>query len=115
MSEGASMQCLLVSVDPGEDVAGAVQKTVDKYGKKMCVLSVTGSVSDAKLLAVDNKSQVLCKGMFQIVSMSGLVAPHSNNCLSVGIASDEGQMLGGALAGEMLAATLCKVVLGTIF
>lgn len=110
-----SVTPIVLQIDPGKDVAAAISAKIEKLGTRVCILSASGAVSDTELWAPSfNGQKVVCQGHFHIVSMSGILLPNSDEDLliTVGIASDDGKMFGGALAGPLIAATKCSVVLG---
>ncbi|KAG6422927.1 hypothetical protein SASPL_113309 [Salvia splendens] len=99
----------ILEVSPGNDVVESVSAYARRRGRGVCVLSGTGAVSNVAL----RQPAVALQGRFEILSLSGTLlpppAPPGAGGLVVFLAGGQGQVVGGSVAGPLVAA--CPVVL----
>ncbi|CAN0926334.1 AT-hook motif nuclear-localized protein 1 [Linum grandiflorum] len=100
----------VLTVNTGEDVAGKIMTLSQKGSRGICVLSANGAVSN---------------GRFEILSLTGSFTAaadhqHGGNStrnrtggLSVSLASSDGRVIGGGVAGLLLAASPIQMVVGS--
>ncbi|XP_047982110.1 AT-hook motif nuclear-localized protein 27 [Salvia hispanica] len=94
----------ILEVSSGNDVVESVSAYARRRGRGVCVLSGSGAVSSVSL----RHPAVALQGRFEILSLSGTVlpppAPPGAAALSVFLAGAQGQVLGGTVAGPLVAA-----------
>ncbi|TYJ18785.1 hypothetical protein E1A91_A09G146800v1 [Gossypium mustelinum] len=95
----------VVTVNTGEDVAGNILSFSQKGPRGICVLSANGAVST---------------GRFEILSLTGSFTDSDRGGgksktggLSVSLAGPDGRVIGGGLAGSLVAASPIQVVVGS--
>ncbi|MCO5580620.1 hypothetical protein L7F22_034490 [Adiantum nelumboides] len=106
-----------------QDVTAKIM-TFSQHGSwAVCILSANGAISNASLLhAGISNSTVTYEGRFEILSLSGLFLVTENGAtrsrsggFSVSLAGQDGRVIGGRVAGLLIAATPIQVVVGTFF
>ncbi|KAK3132310.1 hypothetical protein QOZ80_6AG0519350 [Eleusine coracana subsp. coracana] len=110
----------IFTVQAGEDVASRVM-SFSCNGWAVCILSANGAVSNVTLRQGDSSGgTVTYEGRFEILSLAGsyLLSDSSGlssrtGGLSVSLASSDGHVLGGAVAGPLTAASPVQVVIGS--
>ncbi|KAL5215669.1 hypothetical protein ABZP36_007070 [Zizania latifolia] len=132
-SAGTSFTPHIITASPSEDVAGKIVAFAHQSSRAVCVLSAIGSVSrvvlrhpadDAAAMtrvhsSAPYKSPAIYEGMYEILSLTGSYnlmnegAENQSDGLSVTLCSPERHVIGGVLAGALLAASTVQVVLGT--
>ncbi|MBA0676732.1 hypothetical protein Goari_018196 [Gossypium aridum] len=102
---GGDFTAHVVKVNTGEDVAGKVVSLSQKGPRGICILSANGAVSN---------------GRFEILSLTGSFTFSENGGvksrtggLSVSLAGSDGRVIGGGLAGVLLAASPIQIVVGS--
>ncbi|KAK0583695.1 hypothetical protein LWI29_001591 [Acer saccharum] len=95
----------VVTVHTGEDVAGKIFSFSHKGPRGICVLSANGAVSN---------------GRFEILSLSGSFTVNDaggvrsrTGGMSVSLAGPDGRVIGGGVAGLLLAASPIQIVVGS--
>ncbi|KAM0867050.1 hypothetical protein ACQ4PT_042248 [Festuca glaucescens] len=121
----AAMRPYILEIPGGGDVSGALAGFARRRGLGVCVLAGTGAVADVSLRhpspSAEGGAAIVFRGRHEILSISATylppsmsaAAPRSLGGLSVALAGPHGQVLGGAVAGPLLAATTVMVVAAT--
>ncbi|CAA0842931.1 AT-hook motif nuclear-localized protein 1 [Striga hermonthica] len=111
----------VVTVHTGEDVAGKILTFAQKDHRGICVLSANGSVSNVTLRQPGSSGGLLTyEGRFEILTLTGSYTISDNGGmrsrsggLSVTLASPDGRVIGGGVAGLLMAASPIQIVVGT--
>ncbi|CAI0469534.1 unnamed protein product [Linum tenue] len=122
----------VVTVNTGEDVGGKILSLSQKGYRGICVLSANGTVSNVTIRQPGSSGGILTyeasslanlndlsNGRFEILSLTGSFTVSENGGktrtggLSVSLASSDGRVIGGGVAGLLLAATPIQMVVGT--
>ncbi|KAF8769545.1 hypothetical protein HU200_006583 [Digitaria exilis] len=120
----AAMRPHVLEVPAGADVARALAGFARRCGLGICVLAGTGAVADVLLRhpsssSTSSPAPVVFRGRYEIVSISAtFLAPSMAAAvpraavrdLSVSLAGPHGQIVGGAVAGPLVAATTVVVL-----
>ncbi|GMJ06577.1 hypothetical protein HRI_004326900 [Hibiscus trionum] len=118
---GANFTPHIITVNAGEDVTMKVMSFSQQGARAICILSANGSVSNVTLRQPTSSGGTLTyEGRFEILSMSGSFMPTSNGVtksrsggMSISLAGPDGRVLGGGLAGLLIAAGPVQVVVGS--
>ncbi|CAI0385516.1 unnamed protein product [Linum tenue] len=89
--------------------------------RAICILSANGVISNVTLRQSDSSGGTLTyEGRFEILSLSGSFMPTESQGsrsrsggMSVSLASPDGRVVGGSVAGLLIAATPVQVVVGS--
>ncbi|TYI65489.1 hypothetical protein E1A91_D09G161300v1 [Gossypium mustelinum] len=111
----------VVTVNPGEDVAGKILSFSRKGPRGICVLSANGAVSTVCIRQPGSSGGILTyEGRFEILSLTGSFTDSDRGGgksktggLSVSLAGPDGRVIGGGLAGSLVAASPIQVVVGS--
>ncbi|KAL1082884.1 hypothetical protein V6Z11_D09G162600 [Gossypium hirsutum] len=111
----------VVTVNPGEDVAGKILSFSQKGPRGICVLSANGAVSTVCIRQPGSSGGILTyEGRFEILSLTGSFTDSDRGGgksktggLSVSLAGPDGRVIGGGLAGSLVAASPIQVVVGS--
>ncbi|CAL9204200.1 AT-hook motif nuclear-localized protein 10-like isoform X1 [Musa acuminata AAA Group] len=111
----------IITVKVGEDIASKIMAFSQQGSRTVCVLSANGAISDVTLRQpAISGGTVTYEGRFDIISLSGsflLTEEGSTRSrsggLSVAIAGSDGRILGGGVAGMLVAATPVQVVVAS--
>ncbi|KAK2995923.1 hypothetical protein RJ640_029805 [Escallonia rubra] len=111
----------VIEVTAGEDIASKIMAFSQQGPRTVCILSANGAVSNVTLRQpATSGGTVTCEGRFEIISLSGsfLLSESNGNRsrtggLSVSLAGSDGRVLGGGVAGMLLAATPVQVIVGS--
>ncbi|CAN1134941.1 AT-hook motif nuclear-localized protein 1 [Linum perenne] len=114
----------VVTVNTGEDVAAKIMSLSQKGSRGVCVLAANGAVSNVTIRQPSSSGGILTyEGRFEILSLTGsftAAADHQNGGsrsrtggLSVSLASSDGRVIGGGVAGLLLAASPIQMVVGS--
>ncbi|PUZ51898.1 hypothetical protein GQ55_6G228000 [Panicum hallii var. hallii] len=122
----AAMRPHVLEVPAGGDVARALAGFARRRGLGICVLAGTGAVADVPLRhpsppppgAAPDRAAVVFRGRYEILSISATflapsmsaAVPRAVRDLSVSLAGPHGQIVGGAVAGPLVAATTVVVL-----
>ncbi|KAI3951840.1 hypothetical protein MKX01_021578 [Papaver californicum] len=104
-SAGGKFLPHVVTIDSGEDVAAKIISFSRRGPRAICILSANGAVSN---------------GSFEILSLTGSFTINSTGGvrsrtggLSVSLAGPDGRVVGGAVAGLLLASSKIQVIVGS--
>ncbi|KAL0316142.1 UNVERIFIED_CONTAM: AT-hook motif nuclear-localized protein 1 [Sesamum radiatum] len=111
----------VVTVHTGEDVAGKILTFAQKGHRGICVLSANGCVSNVTLRQPGLSGGLLTyEGRFEILTLTGSYTISDNGGiksrtggLSVSLASPDGRVIGGGVAGMLMAASPIQIVVGS--
>ncbi|KAK6942675.1 PPC domain [Dillenia turbinata] len=118
---GADFTPHVVTVNTGEDVAGKIQSFSLKGPRGICVLSANGAVSNVTIRQPGSAGGILTyEGRFEILSLSGSYTISDfggmrgrTGGLSVSLAGPDGRVIGGSVAGTLVAANPVQIVVGS--
>lgn len=108
----------VVSVTAGEDVGQKLMSFMQQSKQEMCVLSASGSISNASLRQpATSGGNITYEGRFDILSLCGSYVRTdfggTTGGLSVCLSSNDGQIIGGGIDGALIAAGPVQVIVGT--
>ncbi|KAF5473777.1 hypothetical protein F2P56_005738 [Juglans regia] len=111
----------VVTVNTGEDVAEKIISFTQKGPRGICVLTANGAVSNVTIRQPGSSGGILTyEGRFEILSLSGSFTVTDNGGtrgrtggLSVSLAGPDGRVIGGGIAGLLMAAGPIQLVLGS--
>ncbi|KAD6453629.1 hypothetical protein R6Q59_015474 [Mikania micrantha] len=112
----------VITVKAGEDIASKMTAFSQQGPRTVCILSANGAISNVTLRQpAMSGGTVTYEGRFEIISLSGsyLLTDGDGNQssrssgLSVSLAGSDGRVLGGGVAGSLVAATPVQVVVGS--
>ncbi|KAK8621862.1 hypothetical protein V6N13_097490 [Hibiscus sabdariffa] len=120
-SVGANFTPHIITVNSGEDVTMKVISFSQKGPRAICILSTNGAISSVTLRQPDSSGGTLTyEGRFEILSLSGSFMPNDtggtrsrSGGMSVSLASADGRVVGGGVAGLLVAAGPVQVVVGS--
>lgn len=120
-SAGAGFTPHAVTVAAGEDVAARIMSFSQQGPRGICILSANGAISNVTLRQPSTSGgTVTYEGRFEILSLSGsfLVTDSGGTRsrtggLSVSLAGPDGRVVGGGVAGMLMAASPVQVVVGS--
>ncbi|KAL2516818.1 AT-hook motif nuclear-localized protein 1 [Abeliophyllum distichum] len=120
-SVGANFIPHIITVNAGEDVMMKVISFSQQGPRAICVLSANGVISSVTLRQPDSSGGTLTyEGRFEILSLTGSFMPsetggmrHRSGGMSVSLASPDGRVVGGGVAGLLVAAGPVQIVLGS--
>ncbi|MCO5608793.1 hypothetical protein L7F22_063010 [Adiantum nelumboides] len=113
----------VLTVEAGEDITSKIMIFLQQGPWAVCILSANGAISNASLRhAGVSSSAVMYEGRFEVLSLSGLFllseiggTQSRTGGLSVSLAGPDGRVIGGKVAGLLMAASPVQIVLGTFF
>ncbi|XP_062073641.1 AT-hook motif nuclear-localized protein 13 isoform X2 [Humulus lupulus] len=111
----------VILVKTGEDVASKVISFSEEGPRTVCILSANGAVCNATLRQpAMSGGNVSYEGRYEIISLSGSYLFSDNNGkrsrtggLSVSLAGPDGRVVGGSVAGILMAASPVQVIVGS--
>ncbi|XP_076953280.1 AT-hook motif nuclear-localized protein 5-like [Bidens hawaiensis] len=120
-SAGSAFTPHIIHVSVGEDVAEKILSFAQQRQRALCILSGNGSVSTVTLRQFTSSGgTVTYEGRFEILCLSGcyLLAEtgsprNRTGGLSISVCNSDGQVLGGAIGGKLIASTLVQVVVSS--
>ncbi|KGN50187.1 AT-hook motif nuclear-localized protein 1 [Cucumis sativus] len=120
-SLGANFTPHIITVNAGEDVTMKIISFSQQGPRAICILSANGVISSVTLRQPDSSGGTLTyEGRFEILSLSGSFMPSDNGAtrsrsggMSVSLASPDGRVVGGGVAGLLVAASPVQVVVGS--
>ncbi|KAG0456321.1 hypothetical protein HPP92_024109 [Vanilla planifolia] len=121
LSAGGNFTPHVVTVAPGEDVAARILTFSQKGPRAICILSANGAISNVTLRQPGSSGGTLMyEGRFEILSLSGSFTitraggiRSRTGGISVSLAGPDGRVVGGGVAGLLLAASPIQVVVGS--
>ncbi|MCL7022354.1 hypothetical protein MKW94_012222 [Papaver nudicaule] len=105
-SAGGKFLPHVVTIDSGEDVAAKIISFSRKGPRAICILSANGAVSNVTIRQPGSYS-----GSFTINSTGGVRSRTGG--LSISLAGPDGRVVGGAVAGLLLASSKIQVIVGS--
>ncbi|XP_007052043.2 PREDICTED: AT-hook motif nuclear-localized protein 1 [Theobroma cacao] len=120
-SVGTNFTPHVITVNAGEDVTMKVISFSQQGPRAICILSANGVISNVTLRQPDSSGGTLTyEGRFEILSLSGSFMPTEtqgarsrSGGMSVSLASPDGRVVGGGVAGLLVAASPVQVVVGS--
>ncbi|KAJ1379491.1 PPC domain [Sesbania bispinosa] len=120
-SVGANFTPHVLTVNAGEDVTMKIMSFSQQGSRAICILSATGTISNVTLRQPSSSGGTLTyEGRFEILSLSGSFMPTENGVtrsrsggMSVSLAGPDGRVMGGGLAGLLVAAGPVQVVVAS--
>ncbi|KAG1359250.1 AT-hook motif nuclear-localized protein 1 [Cocos nucifera] len=120
-SAGANFTPHVITVAAGEDVTMKIMSFSQQGPRAICILSANGIISNVTLRQPDSSGGTLTyEGRFELLSLSGSFMPTENGGtrsrsggMSVSLASPDGRVVGGGVAGLLVAASPVQVVVGS--
>ncbi|KAL9315125.1 hypothetical protein ACSQ67_016126 [Phaseolus vulgaris] len=120
-SDGTSFMPHIITVNSGEDIAMKIISFSQQGPRAICILSASGVISNVTLRQPDSSGGTLTyEGRFEILSLSGSFMPTENQGtrsrsggMSVSLSSPDGRVVGGGVAGLLVAAGPVQVVVGS--
>ncbi|XP_031473470.1 AT-hook motif nuclear-localized protein 10 [Nymphaea colorata] len=120
-SPGTGFMPHVITVKAGEDVASKIMSFSQQGPRAVCILSANGAISNVTLRQpATSGGTVTYEGRFEILSLSGsfLLSESGGQRsrtggLSVSLAGPDGRVLGGGVAGLLMAASPVQVVVGS--
>ncbi|KAI3442878.1 AT-hook motif nuclear-localized protein [Psidium guajava] len=111
----------VVTVNTGEDVAGKVETFAQGGARGICVLSANGAVSNVTIRRPGSSGGLLTyEGRFEILTLSGSFTitdcggvKSRTGGLSISLAGPDGRVIGGGIAGLLVAASPIQIVIGS--
>ncbi|KAJ9164090.1 hypothetical protein P3X46_023705 [Hevea brasiliensis] len=118
---GANFTPHVITVNAGEDVTMKVMSFSQQGCRAICILSANGTISNVTLRQPTSSGGTLTyEGRFEILSLSGSFMPTNSGGtksrsggMSVSLAGPDGRVVGGGLAGMLVAAGSVQVVVGS--
>ncbi|KAF7131609.1 hypothetical protein RHSIM_Rhsim09G0193800 [Rhododendron simsii] len=111
-SVGANFTPHVITINAGEDVNMKIISFSQQGSRAICVLSANGAISNVTLRQPNSSGGTLTyEGRFEILSLTGSFMPTDSGGtksisggMSVSLAGPDGRVLGGGLAGLLIAA-----------
>ncbi|GAB4834724.1 hypothetical protein Ancab_032987 [Ancistrocladus abbreviatus] len=112
----------VIFVKAGEDIASKIMAFSQQGPRTVCILSANGSICNVTLRQpAMSGGTVTYEGRFEIISLSGsfLLSDNGGSShvrtggLSVSLAGSDGRVLGGGVAGMLMAATPVQIIVGS--
>ncbi|CAN8279454.1 unnamed protein product [Cochlearia groenlandica] len=113
-----SLQSHVLEIASGADVAESLNAFARRRGRGVSVLSGSGLVTNVTLRQPSGGGVVSLRGQFEILSMCGAFLPTSGSPaaaagLTVYLAGAQGQVMGGGVAGPLIASGPVIVIAAT--
>ncbi|GMP68161.1 hypothetical protein CsSME_00027874 [Camellia sinensis var. sinensis] len=106
----------VMEVSNGSDVVESIAQFARRRQRGVCVLSASGTVTNVNLRQPSSSVMAL-QGRFEILSLTGSFlpgpAPPGSTGLSIYLAGGQGQVVGGAVVGSLVAAGPVMVIAAT--
>ncbi|GFZ01223.1 AT-hook motif nuclear-localized protein 1 [Actinidia rufa] len=120
-SVGTNFTPHIITVNAGEDVTMKVISFSQQGPRAICILSANGVISSVTLRQPDSSGGTLTyEGRFEILSLTGSFMPaesggirNRTGGMSVSLASPDGRVMGGGVAGSLVAASPVQIVVGS--
>lgn len=122
-SVGANFMPHIINVNTGEDVTMKVISFSQQGPRAICILSANGVISSVTLRQPDSSGGTLTyEGRFEILSLAGSFIPsesggirNRSGGMSVSLSSPDGRVVGGSVAGLLVAASPVQIIVGSFF
>ncbi|KAL4198062.1 hypothetical protein AMTRI_Chr03g138340 [Amborella trichopoda] len=114
-----SLRAHILEVQAGSDIGRAVAAFANRLRIGVCILSGSGSISNVTFRQPAAPSAVVSlNGRFEILSLTGTFFPEpaparASSSLTVFLAGNQGQVVGGAVVGSLIAAGAVVLVTAT--
>ncbi|CAM8980291.1 unnamed protein product [Rhodiola kirilowii] len=120
-SVGTNFTPHMITVNAGEDVTMKIISFAQQGPRAICILSASGLISSVTFRQPDSCGGTLTyEGRFQILSLAGSFMPSDiggtrsrAGGMSVSLACPDGRVVGGAVAGLLVAASPVQIVVGS--
>lgn len=120
-SIGAGFTPHAITIATGEDIASRIMSFSQQGPRGICILSANGAVSCVTLRQPSISGGIVTyEGRFEILSLSGSFlltdfggARSRTGGLSVSLAGPDGRVVGGSIAGVLMAASPVQVIVGS--
>ncbi|XP_059312879.1 AT-hook motif nuclear-localized protein 1-like [Lycium ferocissimum] len=121
-STGGNFLPHMITVEAGEDVTMKIISFSQQGPRAVCIISAVGLISNVTLRQPNSSGGTLTyEGRFEILSLSGSFTPTEfggsrtsrTGGMSISLASPDGRVVGGTLAGLLIAASPVQVVVGS--
>ncbi|XP_010469449.1 PREDICTED: AT-hook motif nuclear-localized protein 10-like [Camelina sativa] len=120
-STGTGFTPHILTVRAGEDVASKIMALTQNGPRSVCVLSANGAISNVTLRQLATSGgTVTYEGRYEILCLSGsfhLMVSNGHKSrsggLSVSLSGPDGNVLGGSVAGLLIAASPVQIVVGS--
>ncbi|KAL9312497.1 hypothetical protein ACSQ67_017949 [Phaseolus vulgaris] len=111
----------VITVKAGEDLSARIMSISQSGSRNVCILSANGSISNVTLRQpASSGGTVTYEGRFEILSLGGSLFLTENGAhgeraggLSVSLSGPDGRVLGGGVAGLLVAASPVQIVLAS--
>ncbi|CAH8273663.1 unnamed protein product [Arabidopsis lyrata] len=118
---GSNFTPHIITVHTGEDITMRIISFSQQGPRAICILSANGVISNVTLRHPESCGGTLTyEGRFEILSLSGSFMETENQGsrgrsggMSVSLAGPDGRVVGGGVAGLLIAATPIQVVVGS--
>lgn len=118
---GANFTPHVITVNAGEDVAMKIISFAQQGSRAICVLAANGAISNVTLGQLNSSGGTLTyEGRFEILSLTGSYMYSDNGVtksrsggMSVCLSGPDGRVIGGGLAGVLMAAGSVQVIVGS--
>ncbi|XP_064965604.1 AT-hook motif nuclear-localized protein 9-like isoform X2 [Musa acuminata AAA Group] len=120
-SAGMGFTPHVITIAEGEDIAAKIMSFSQQGPRAVCILSANGAVSAVTLRqSATSGGTVTYEGRFEILCLSGSYMLTDNGGsrsrtggLSISLSSPDGRVIGGGVAGLLIAATPVQVIVGS--
>ncbi|XP_009382370.2 AT-hook motif nuclear-localized protein 9 isoform X1 [Musa acuminata AAA Group] len=121
-SAGMGFTPHVITIAIGEDIAAKIMSFSQQGPRAVCILSANGAVSTVTLRqSATSGGTVTYEGRFEILCLSGsyMLTDNGNGSrsrtggLSISLSSPDGRVIGGGVAGLLIAATPVQVIVGS--
>ncbi|XP_071707574.1 AT-hook motif nuclear-localized protein 1-like [Rutidosis leptorrhynchoides] len=120
-SVGANFMPHIINVNTGEDVSMKVISFSQQGPRAICILSANGVISSVTLRQPDSSGgRLTYEGRFEILSLAGsFILSESGGIrnrsggMSVSLSSPDGRVVGGSVAGLLVAASPVQIIVGS--
>ncbi|GER35020.1 AT hook motif DNA-binding family protein [Striga asiatica] len=111
----------MLTVNTGEDIMMKIISFSQQGSRAICILAANGTISNVTLRQPNSSGGTLTyEGRFEILSLTGSFMPSDNGLtksrsggMSVSLAGPDGRVMGGGLAGMLVAAGPVQIVIGS--
>ena len=112
--QSGSLQVLAHRLMPGADLKKSIVNLAQsQIATSGCILTCTGSLTQAVIRLAGASKVLEAKGPFEILALSGTLSQEGVH-LHITLSDDQGRCLGGHLVDGSLVATTAELVIGVI-